>query len=485
MSGFPFTPHRFRRPEPRPSSPRLHLGVLAAVVALLVAGAAPASARLPDLSPLAGAVALSRSGATELVPHDADGPAIGDAGRRDQAGMPEIVFPVVGPVTYTDTWGACRGVGCSRTHNGVDLFGHKLAPLVAADDGEITFVRESGLTLSGNAIVIEADDGWRYLYLHLNNDAPGTDDGSNPQAWIRPNRLRVGDRVVAGQIIGYLGDSGNAEDTPAHLHFEVHEPGGDAINPTPLVDAADRDERRVRIAALASTADGRSRWTDTVTGQYRALLEREPTAEELFAWTDRFDIGFATEDDLIADLTMSRSRRDRAGATIRAFQVTLDRLPTALELDAWEGAVERGFEGAAMTEVMLESDAFIRTHGPLSDAEFIGVLYANAIDQTPSEERLEHWLSRLDEGMTRAELAAHWADSYAVKDRTWHGLEVVQAYRGAHNRMPDAAEYDRWLAHLDAGGLVADVVAVIRNSTPDEDGEPPQEPEPGPEVQDD
>ncbi len=423
-----------RAPARRSSTNRFAL-IIACAVALAVVGAAPTASA-----------------------HHTTGPAV----PIPAPDGPEIVFPVVGPVTYSDTWGACRGVGCSRAHKGVDLFGHKLAPLVAAADGTITFIRRSALSISGNTIVIESDDGWRYLYIHLNNDGPGTDDGSNPQAWIVPNRLRIGDRVEAGQVIGYLGDSGNAETTPAHLHFEVHRPGTGAINPTPFVQAADDAGRRVTVASLASTSEGRAEAAPSVIAWYEALLDREPTDTELFAWTDRFDVGFATTDDLIADLTMAKPRRDPAGIVVRAFQIGLDRRPNLRELRAWEDAVASGTTSQAISATLIDSDAFTDRYGELSDEAFIRVIYDNAIGQPPSDERLADWLEAFAAGQPRSTLPAYFADSYAVKDSTWHGLEVIQAYRAGLDRLPDDEEYARWVAHLDGGGLIPDVVEAIR-----------------------
>lgn len=453
---------------PAPSRPRLR-SFLGGCLALFVVVAAPAASAVDD-----------RSDESEVAGATASSEAEED---------PEIVFPVVGPVTFTDTWGACRGAGCSRSHKGVDIFGHKLAPLVAAEAGTITFIRQSAMSISGNTIIIESDRGWRYLYIHLNNDGPGTDDGSNPQAWIVPNRLRVGDRVEAGQVIGYLGDSGNAETTPAHVHFEVHRPGVGAINPTPFAQDAWDAGRRVTVASLASSAEGRAEWEPTIVDWYQSLLGRSPTDMELFAWADRFDIGFATVDDLIADLTMAKSRRDPAGDVVRAFRVALDRLPTDREIDAWEGALVSGdFSFDQLNQILIESDAFAVTYGELSDEDFVRRLYDNATGRPPSDQRLADWLEELAAGQPRWTVGAQLADSYSVKNSTWHGLEVVQSFRAALDRMPGSDEYQRWVDHLDAGGLIPDVVDGIR-ADPDEvatdDEAPPADPAEAAEATDD
>lgn len=439
--------------------PRPSLSLAITLIAILLTTALapmPSSAQSDD--PADGAATLTPIGET-IEGADSE---TGVAGAVAASADPEITFPVVGPVNFSDTWGACRGIGCSRGHKGVDVFGHKLAPLVAADDGVITFERRSGLTISGNTVIIENDAGWRFLYIHLNNDAPGTDDGSNPQGWIIPNRLRAGDRVEAGQVIGYLGDSGNAETTPAHVHFEIHAPGIGAINPTPFVQEAKDAGRTISVASLASTPEGRAESAPTVVAWYKALLKREPTDMELFAWTDRFDIDFATTDDLIADLTMAKQRRDPAGAVVRSFRVALDRLPSLNELRQWEVAYRDGTDLADIAAVLIGSGQFANTHGTLSDADFVRVIYRNAIGVDPSEERLDDWLTAMADGTSRSEVSAALADSYSVKNSTWHGLEVIQAYRASLDRLPDSEEYALWVAHLDSGGLIPDVVEAIR-----------------------
>lgn len=157
-----------------------------------------------------------------------------DSARAEEVVHP-IVFPAAGEVTWTDTWGAPRGGG--RTHQGQDLMGEKGVPLVAADDGVITFVQQNHAS-AGHWLRLLADDGWIYTYIHLNNDSPGTDDGSATYDQAFGPGIEQGARVSAGQLVGYLGDSGNAEGTGPHLHFEMKDPSGVTINPAPSLRAA-------------------------------------------------------------------------------------------------------------------------------------------------------------------------------------------------------------------------------------------------------
>jgi hypothetical protein len=84
-------------------------------------------------------------------------------------------------------------------------------------------------------VVVEHVDGWQSYYIHLNNDRHGTDDGLGVGA---RTDLLEGSAVVRGELIGWVGDSGNAEETVDHLHFELHNPEGLAVDPRPSLEAA-------------------------------------------------------------------------------------------------------------------------------------------------------------------------------------------------------------------------------------------------------
>jgi hypothetical protein len=151
------------------------------------------------------------------------------------------VFPTLGAVSYYDGWGDYRGDIATHFHIGVDILGSKLQPLVAVTNGQISHIVQNHVT-AGWGLVITDDEGWDYRYYHMNNDTPGTDDASNPTRWRFAPGIAEGSRVVAGQLIGYMGDSGDSEAT-THTHFEIHRPDGTPVNPFPSVRAAEKGTR--------------------------------------------------------------------------------------------------------------------------------------------------------------------------------------------------------------------------------------------------
>ena len=123
-----------------------------------------------------------------------------------------LYCPVAGPTSFVDSWGAPRA---GHTHQGVDMMGSYGTPLAAVTSGTITYAAYDGS--GGNMLFLSGSDGNAYWYMHN-----------------QENFVGQGATVKAGEIIGSLGDTGNAAGTP-HLHFEYHPGGGAAVNPYPLV----------------------------------------------------------------------------------------------------------------------------------------------------------------------------------------------------------------------------------------------------------
>jgi murein DD-endopeptidase MepM/ murein hydrolase activator NlpD len=163
-----------------------------------------------------------------------------------------LVFPQDPEVThFDDTWGDARSGG--RRHQGTDLMAPKLTPVYAVADGVVSIMRRSGL--SGYWIGLEHAGGVESWYMHLNNDSPGTDNGRAAIGETYAPGIEVGAFVAAGQVIGYVGDSGNAEYSGSHTHFELRVDGV-AVDPFPLLRSArDRALEVIRIGRVTTLLD--------------------------------------------------------------------------------------------------------------------------------------------------------------------------------------------------------------------------------------
>ncbi len=146
-----------------------------------------------------------------------------------------IVFPVLGEVGYVDDFGQPRPGG---KHQGNDLMAPKKSIAVAAEGGKVKF-----WTTSANAgcmLYLYGDSGTTYIYIHLNNDVGmGNDNkGKCVPGTAYASGLQDGDTVAAGEPVGLVGDSGDANGIASHLHFEVHPHGGKAVSPYPFLQKA-------------------------------------------------------------------------------------------------------------------------------------------------------------------------------------------------------------------------------------------------------
>jgi murein DD-endopeptidase MepM/ murein hydrolase activator NlpD len=150
--------------------------------------------------------------------------ALKPAVRLAQSGM--IMFPMNPSPKCSlskTSFGQPRSGG--RTHEGIDLMASLGQEIYAVANGTLTKKTIDGnpdATLSGNAWRLQVSDGSNtyYFYAHLSRFADG---------------LNQGDQVVMGQLIGYVGDTGDPGPGNYHLHFEVHPKGGAAVDPFPLL----------------------------------------------------------------------------------------------------------------------------------------------------------------------------------------------------------------------------------------------------------
>ena len=113
------------------------------------------------------------------------------------------VFPVYGPASFSDDFGAARAD--TGWHHGNDIFASLGAPVLAVTDGTLFLV--GGNTIGGNRFWLRDVQGNEFYYAHLSAFTPLARDGAH---------------IKAGDVIGFVGATGDAVGTPTHLHFEIH-----------------------------------------------------------------------------------------------------------------------------------------------------------------------------------------------------------------------------------------------------------------------
>lgn len=122
-----------------------------------------------------------------------------------------VYCPVAGPVRFINDWGFPRSNG--RTHKGLDMFGDRGTPVVAPMGGFTNRISYTEEGLGGITARMTDDQGTYWYLTHLDSIAPGVTPGM---------------RVEAGQLLGFLGNTGNARTTPPHVHAQRHPNSGTA-----------------------------------------------------------------------------------------------------------------------------------------------------------------------------------------------------------------------------------------------------------------
>jgi murein DD-endopeptidase MepM/ murein hydrolase activator NlpD len=127
-------------------------------------------------------------------------------------------FPIAGTAGWSDDWWLPRFGPGWRLHEGLDIFASMGTPVRAPVDGK---VRITNGGLGGLAVYVTQPNRTYWYMAHLSGVAPGIAEGAE---------------VHTGDVVGFVGDSGNARGGPPHLHFEIHPVGGPPIPPKPVVD---------------------------------------------------------------------------------------------------------------------------------------------------------------------------------------------------------------------------------------------------------
>lgn len=436
---------------------------------LVIAGALAAG-----LSPLLPKVAGAQSfgGAQELdeppttMTTTAEGTDGGGVATNDYAFLPprpaaerhvrDIMFPILPngsqKATWSDTYLAPRSGG--RKHEGQDLMAPKMLKVLACVSGTIVELRHQS---SGNSLYLKGDDGWYYCYLHLNNDDPGTDNGRNQFKYAFAPGMAVGKRVLKGDHIAYNGDSGNAEASGSHVHFEIRMPNAKwynaaAVNPKYSLDAADpaRVRPKVADAAFAPLPNAQA----FAKQQVNDFLGIQPTAAFLASATTDLEGGVVGLDQYIESMLTHSGAVNITAPLIRLYLGYFLRKPDYGGLDYWIRKCRAGTSVDAASSTFAGGSEFIRRYGNLDNRAFLVQIYNNLFGRNPDAGGLDYWKRRLDAGARRGWVMRQLCESSEYKRKTDARVRVIQVHIAMVRHMPSDSEYQRWSdwdAALDTG----------------------------------
>ncbi len=228
-------------------------------------------------------------------------------------------FPVGGEATYSHDWWFPRFGPGWRLHQGTDIFAARGTPVRAPVDGRVR-IRNGGL--GGLSVYVTGADGTYYYLAHLAGIAPGLIDGAT---------------VRTGDVVGYVGDSGNARGGMPHVHFEVHPGGGGPIDPKPILDRyladaiADAPEIVAAYAEAAASKAGRP-----------ALPEPRPVDAVAMASMRSTLLWVTSVSPSGGGAQLARAEALRAGGEVdweeagaRRLAAERARVETARQVDAW------------------------------------------------------------------------------------------------------------------------------------------------------
>ncbi|WP_426570690.1 DUF4214 domain-containing protein [Aquihabitans sp. McL0605] len=364
-----------------------------------------------------------------------------------------IMFPVLpdatlGKATWSDTYLAPRSGG--RLHEGQDLMGKKMLKLLAVTDGTIVELRHD---TAGNSLYLKGDDGWYYCYLHINNDDPGTDNGANQFKYAFTTGMAIGKRVLKGEHIAYLGDSGNAEATGSHCHFEIRMPNAKwynaaAVNAKYSLEAALPAKVRAKVAdaAFAPLANASA----FARQQSLDFLGLEPSAAWLQQAVGDLEGAVVGLDAFIEGMLAENGSTNITAPIIRLYLGYFLRIPDYGGLAYWIGKIRTGTKLDAAATQFANSREFIKSYGPLTNTAFVTKIYELLFTREPDAAGLAYWVQRLDNGASRGWVMRQMCESTEYKRKTDSQVRVIQVYTAMLNRAPDSSGYDYW-AHKDAG----------------------------------
>jgi hypothetical protein len=288
-------------------------------------------------------------------------------------------------------------------------------------------------------------------------------------------------KVIKGQVVGYMGDSGNAETAGTHLHFEIRTPGGSgctggAINGAESLRRATKVGPTMPAAAWAPFKTG----ADLVAQQYRDFLGRKADQTGVDFWVAKMTATWLTVPEALQSFMDSKEFGATAAPIDRLYSAYFLRIPDFEGLKFWLAESQKGKSLNDVSSSFAASSEFKDRYGDLDAGSFVDLVYANVLGRDPDKEGRSYWTDRLAKGLTRGGLMIGFSESAEYTAAQRAEVYVTMAYVGMLGRSPDQDGYKFWVAEVEKGASITRLLSLFLGSEEYADRVAPTPPPPPP-----
>ena len=203
-----------------------------------------------------------------------------------------------------------------------------------------------------------------------------------------------------------------------------------------------------------------------VTQQYLDLLDRQPDSAGLNSWVNSLTNGSVTRAQLIASFMSSQEFASKGLFVARSYFI-LARDADYNGFRAWLNWLENGGSEVGLVNAFINSGEFQNDFGAnLTDTQFITLMYQNILLRQPDSGGINAWASYLASGGTRAQVALGFLQSaeFSQLKSTQDRVAISVLYFDMLRRQPDSGGFNAWLAALNSGTSLTDVISAFLNS---------------------
>lgn len=186
--------------------------------------------------------------------------------------------------------------------------------------------------------------------------------------------------------------------------------------------------------------------------QYHDILDRQPTASEQAEALNRLSSGSMSRQQFVTELVQSDEFLGSIAPTTRLYLAYFDRWPDDSGLSYWVDVYRNGYGLVAISTEFALSPEFVNTYGALDDRAFVNLVYRNVLGREPDQRGFDHWMSRMNAGMSRGELMIAFSESEEFRNSTDARIAVRALYKGLLDREPDPGGWDHWEGVYRSGG---------------------------------